>query len=225
MSSGGIVRSWRGENDGRFTLWVATADGMFQARVNGTGPGAGDRFIDSQVSLHGVAFTSFDMRDRPVRLQVLVPSPAGIAIEEAGAADPFSISIQPIGALRETAGRGRVEHRVRVQGVIVRRPDGTAVVTDNTGSMPVRIGAMTSVLAGHEGRCRGSSNGRVRMSPRFRRLSSIALPSSTGVDRAPFAAPAAIAARDRHDRGGPSPSSRRVGCGLPVHVRGVAPMV
>jgi signal transduction histidine kinase/CheY-like chemotaxis protein len=142
----GVVRSSSVENDLRFTLTVVSADGTFQARVNGSGPGVGDRFIDSKVRLRGVALTMFNMGHQPVRLQVFVPSLADIAIEEAGAADPFSVSIQSIGAVRRTAEHSRVEHRVRLQGMIVRRPDGTASVTDRTGSMSVRIEEMTSGL-------------------------------------------------------------------------------
>ena len=146
VEAAGVVRSARVENDRRFTLTVATADGVFQARVNGSGPGPGDGFIDSTVRLHGVAVTTFNMGGQPVRLQVFVPSPAAIVIEQAGPLDPFSVPIQSIGAVRRTAGHSRVEHRVHVQGMIVRRPDGTASVTDGSGSMPVRIEAMTPVL-------------------------------------------------------------------------------
>jgi len=142
----GVVRSAHLENDGRFTLAVATADGMFQARVNGSGPGAGDEFIDAKVRLRGVALTTFNMRDQPVRLQILVPGPPDISIEEAGASDPFSLPVESIEAVRRTAERKRVEHRVRVEGVIVRRPDGTTSVTDETGSIPVKIEVMTSEL-------------------------------------------------------------------------------
>jgi signal transduction histidine kinase/CheY-like chemotaxis protein len=142
----GVVRSARIENDRRFTLTVAAADGMFQARVNGTGPGPGDKFIDAKVRLRGVAVTTFDLRGQPVRLAVLVPGPAEIAIEEAGAADPFLAPIESIGAVRQTAEGRRREHRVRVQGMIVRGPDGTASVTDKTGTMTVRIEEMTSAL-------------------------------------------------------------------------------
>jgi signal transduction histidine kinase/CheY-like chemotaxis protein len=146
VEAAGVVRSARVENDRRFTLTVATADGMFQARVNGSGPGAGDGFIDSKVRIHGVALTTFNMGRQPVRLQVFVPSVAEISIEEAGPTDPFSVPIQTIGAVRLTAERGRVEHRAHLRGMIVRRPDGTASVIDSTGSMPVTIEEMTSVL-------------------------------------------------------------------------------
>jgi signal transduction histidine kinase/DNA-binding response OmpR family regulator/HPt (histidine-containing phosphotransfer) domain-containing protein len=146
VEAAGVVRSARVDNERRFTLSIATADGLFQARVNGSGPGAGYEFIDSKVRLRGVALTTFDMRGQPVRLQILVASPADISVEEAGAPDPFAVPIQSIGAVRRTAGRSRLEHRVRVQGTIVRRADGTASVTDGTGSLLVKIDEMTSML-------------------------------------------------------------------------------
>jgi len=141
----GVVRSARVENDRRFTMTVVATDGVFQARVNGSGPGVGDGFIDSKVRLRGVALTTFNMRGQPVRLQILVPSLDEIAIEEAGAADPFSVPIQAIAAVRRAGETGRVEHRVRVQGVIARAPDGRVLVTDDTGSIGVGVQEMTSL--------------------------------------------------------------------------------
>ena len=73
-------------------------------------------------------------------------SVAEIAIEEAGAADPFSVPIQSIGAVRRTAENSRMEHRVQ-QGMIARRPDGKTTITDRTGSMSVRIDEMSSGLS------------------------------------------------------------------------------
>jgi signal transduction histidine kinase/CheY-like chemotaxis protein len=141
----GVVRSTRVENDRRFTLTVATPDGTFQARVNGSGPGAGDGFIDSKISLRGVAVTTFNMRGQPLRLQILVPGRDEIAIEEAGAADPFSVPIQTIATVKRAAEGGRVDHRVRVHGAIARAPDGRVVVTDHTGSIAVGIQEMISL--------------------------------------------------------------------------------
>ena len=146
----GVVRSASVENDLRFMLTVVGAAGTFQARVNGSGPGVGDRFIDSKVRVRGVALTTFNMSHKPVRLQVFVPSPAEIAIEEAGAADPFSVPIQSIAVVRRTAEHTRMEHRVRLRGMIVRHPDGTASVTDRTGRMSVKIDEMTSGLPATE---------------------------------------------------------------------------
>jgi signal transduction histidine kinase/DNA-binding response OmpR family regulator/HPt (histidine-containing phosphotransfer) domain-containing protein/uncharacterized protein YdeI (BOF family) len=146
----GVVRSASVENDLRFMLTVVSAAGTFQARVNGSGPGVGDRFIDSKVRVRGVALTTFNMSHQPVRLQVFVPGLAEIAIEEAGAADPFSVPIQSIAAVRRTAEHTRMEHRVRLRGMIVRHPDGTASVTDRTGRMSVTIEEMTSGLPATE---------------------------------------------------------------------------
>ena len=192
VEAAGVVRSARVENDRRFTLMVATADGPFQARVNGSATGDGDGFIDSKVRLRGVAVTTFDMRDRPVRLQIFVPSVAEIAIDEAGATDPFSAPIQSIASVISAAGGSRVEHRVRLVGTLVRRPDGTASVTDRTGSMPVSIAEMSSVLPDAEvdvsGFVERTGTEVVLDSAAFR---SIEPSSQTHADRAPVSGPAA----------------------------------
>jgi signal transduction histidine kinase/FixJ family two-component response regulator len=85
------------------------------------------------------------MRGQPLRLQILVPSMEEIAIQEAGAADPFSVPIQTIAAVRRAAEASRMEHRVRVQGTIARASDGRVQVTDETGSIAVGIQEMTSL--------------------------------------------------------------------------------
>jgi signal transduction histidine kinase/DNA-binding response OmpR family regulator/HPt (histidine-containing phosphotransfer) domain-containing protein len=145
----GVVRSAREEGDQRFLMTVATGDGVILVHVNNSaGPGVGDGFIDAKTRVSGVALTTFDMRGKPVRLQMLVPGIANITIEDAPAADPFSVPIQSIGAVMKKAERGRLEHRVRLQGVIATRPDGTTSLTDRTGSVLVRLEETTSELPG-----------------------------------------------------------------------------
>ena len=80
----GIVHSARIENDGRFTLNVADADGMFQARVLGSGPAVGQSLIDARVRIRGVADTTFNTRGQAVRLQILVSGLDDIQVDEAG---------------------------------------------------------------------------------------------------------------------------------------------
>jgi signal transduction histidine kinase/CheY-like chemotaxis protein len=219
VEAAGVVRSTRIENDRRFTLTLATADGTFQARVNGTGPGLGDRFIDSKVRLHGVAVTTFDLRAQPVRLGVLVPGVAEIAIEEAGAADPFAVPIQAIDAVRRTAERERLDHRVRVQGVIARAADGTASVTDKTGTMTVRIEEMTSALPDLQvdvtGFVERTGPDVVLDSAVFRPI-ELSLPARD--DPAPVPHTRPVIATVAEIRGLPPVEARR---GLPVHFRAV----
>ena len=70
----GVVRSGRRENDGRLTLDIVSADGVFQARVNAaSGAALIDGFIDARVRVRGVAHTAFNSRGEAIRLQLLVP--------------------------------------------------------------------------------------------------------------------------------------------------------
>ena len=68
----GIIQSSSRANDGRLTLLVASGDAVIYARVNASGSSLGDAFIGSSVAVRGVASTTFDVRRRAVRLQVLV---------------------------------------------------------------------------------------------------------------------------------------------------------
>lgn len=145
----GVVRSGVRENDGRLTLNVATVDGTFQARVNPrSGDVLSDAFIDAGVRIRGVAHTIFDMRGRAARLQLLVFSLTDVEVGEAGAADPFSLPVQAIGALLGAAPGARSRHRVHVQGVMTQQPDGTVRLADATGSFPIKIAELTGVQPG-----------------------------------------------------------------------------
>src|SRR5439155_26077164 len=98
----------------------------FEARVLGSGPSAGDAFIDAAIRVRGVAETIFTMRGDPVRRQVLVPALKHVEIREPAAPDPFSIPLASIRALRDARPGTTPAHRVRVQGVLTDQPDGTA---------------------------------------------------------------------------------------------------
>jgi signal transduction histidine kinase/DNA-binding response OmpR family regulator/HPt (histidine-containing phosphotransfer) domain-containing protein len=144
VTAEGVVRSARVDSDGRFTLQVAGADGVFQARVLGSGPNVGDAFIDATVRVRGVAQTIFTMRGDPVRLQVLVPALKYVEVRESAAADPFTIPIASIRALGDAPSDATPSHRVHVRGVLTDQPDGTAVVNDGTGEIRVAFGDKTS---------------------------------------------------------------------------------
>jgi signal transduction histidine kinase/ActR/RegA family two-component response regulator len=131
----GIVRSILRENDGRLTLNVAAADGAFQVRaISSAVASFSDDLIDSAVVVRGVAHTTFDTHGRAVRRQVLVFGPGNIETRTASAIDPFSRPVQTIEALKNTLPEQRSRHRVRMQGVMAKQPDGTALITDRTAT-------------------------------------------------------------------------------------------
>ncbi len=138
----GIVHSARVENDGQFTLNVAGADGVFLARVLGSGPAAGQSLIDARVRVRGAAGTTFNTRGQAVRLQILVPGLDAVQVVEAAPTDPLSIPAQTIGSLLRTPPTMDFGHRVRVRGAITQHPDGTSSIGDGTGNIPVRIDEM-----------------------------------------------------------------------------------
>ena len=76
----GIVRGSSRENDGRLTLTIVDDDTTFLARVNAPGASLGDPYLDREVRVLGVATTTFDVSNRPVRLQVAVRDLDGVAI-------------------------------------------------------------------------------------------------------------------------------------------------
>ena len=129
----GIVRSTVRENDGRLTFNVAQGGLVIQASITVTGAAIGDAFVDSRVSIRGVAHTTFDMHGRPVRLQVLVPALTDVDVKETPAADPFTVPIRSIDSLVLSAVGTEPEHRVRVQGVLRENADGTSSIDDGTG--------------------------------------------------------------------------------------------
>jgi signal transduction histidine kinase/DNA-binding response OmpR family regulator len=143
----GTVRSAIAEIDGRLTLNIVAADGRFEARVSAT-PVDGDAFVDARVRVRGVANTTFNVRGQPVRSRVLVPSLRQVEVLEPGAADPFSVSVQSIAALRTRPPGRDPGHRVHLQGVVTAQPDGVQMVTDETGRVTIGVAAMPDTLPG-----------------------------------------------------------------------------
>jgi signal transduction histidine kinase/CheY-like chemotaxis protein len=144
----GMVRSGIRENDGRVTLNVEAADGVFQARINNAASALIDSTVDARVRIRGVVHTSFNMRGAPVRLEVLVSGPADVVVNRSGPLDPTVLSVvehSVIRTIREVrllptreAGRG---NPVRLRGVVT-AVAGTSnlFVQDSTAGiyMPLR---------------------------------------------------------------------------------------
>ena len=149
VEASGVVRSGVRDNDGRLTLNVATIDGTFQARVNSrAGAGFSDALIDSRVDVRGVARTTSDIRGRPVRLQILVFDMQDVKVLRAAPADAFSIPVRAIGTVIQAAPGASYPHRVRVQGVMGLQTDGTMLVADATGRMPINIADAAGLRSG-----------------------------------------------------------------------------
>jgi signal transduction histidine kinase/CheY-like chemotaxis protein len=128
----GVVKSSTRENDGRLTLTVVAGDINFLARVNAPGASLGDRFLDAPVRIIGVAASTFDARNRAVRLQVAVPALDDITVAGSGAtaADPAPDTTLPaitsISAIRQLApDDAKRGYPVRLRAVVT-SPGATA---------------------------------------------------------------------------------------------------
>jgi signal transduction histidine kinase/CheY-like chemotaxis protein len=122
----GVVKNSIRENDGRLTLTVSTRGTTVLARVNAPGASLGDRFLDAPVRIVGVAASTFDARNRAVRLQVAVPTLDDITVAGTAAAVtarsvsdadlPTMTSVRAVRALPpEDAKRG---YPVRLRAVV-----------------------------------------------------------------------------------------------------------
>jgi len=77
--NGRVLRSSR-ENDGRLTLTLSDGGTTFLARINAPGASLGDRLLDRTVRIAGVASSSFDALNRPIRLQVASTALADVVV-------------------------------------------------------------------------------------------------------------------------------------------------
>jgi signal transduction histidine kinase/CheY-like chemotaxis protein len=134
---GGVVRASTRENDGRLTLRVENSAGEFLARINAPGASLGDPFIGSEVTIRGVASTTFDVRQRPVRLQVLVLSLAevearsktpSVVTADTSAGRPLPV-LKTLKAVRDLPPEeARKGYPIRLRAVVTTR--GTASATN-----------------------------------------------------------------------------------------------
>ena len=142
----GIVRSGSRENDGRLTLRVETAGGVFQARINVLGPAPIDRFVDSRVRIRGVADTMFSTTGQAIRVQVLVSDIKDIEVIGASVSPSASTHAQPVTltvlrTVSEIRGLSPAEarrgHPIHLRAVVttIDGVDGNAFIQDATAGI------------------------------------------------------------------------------------------
>jgi signal transduction histidine kinase/DNA-binding response OmpR family regulator len=146
VETGGIVHASKRGNDGAVTLDIISNGTAFQARLNTGGSSFGAGLVNARVVVNGVSHTSLDVRGRAVRTQVLVQAATGIVATVPAPADPFDVPLREIASLQ--LPDGGTGHRVRVQGDLRLRADGSAVVEDRTGRVPIRMDFLPATPAG-----------------------------------------------------------------------------
>ncbi len=89
------------------------------------------RLVDALVRVNAVAITSFDVRRKPVRLQLLAPDIRTITTVQTAPADAYGQPARSIGSLSGITARD-FPHRVHVTGTVVSYTVGELVMRDGT---------------------------------------------------------------------------------------------
>ena len=124
---GGIVHEALPERNG-MVLEIAGSGGHLHTFVlNAAGLDA-SRLVDARIRIRGVATTIFNHKNQSIGVQLNVPGPSEITVEEPASADPFAIPLRSLNSLRAFAALDSSDHRIRVQGTVtLRRPRGLFV--------------------------------------------------------------------------------------------------
>ncbi|MGA2435433.1 MAG: hypothetical protein ABSG25_09120, partial [Bryobacteraceae bacterium] len=103
--------------------------------------------VDALVRVDAVAITSFDARQKPIRLQLWAPNIQAIVVLRPAAADPLSAPARSIGSLNQLAARD-LPHRVRITGTVVLYSVGELAVRDQTGAARIGTHQRTGAVPG-----------------------------------------------------------------------------
>ncbi len=128
-----------GEEHGSYGFRVSTAAGSVRATVVENGSlETLLRFENARVRLRGVLATTFTESGQLAGLRMLVFSPDYIDLLQPGPADPFGVSIRPIGELLRFSADTKNSNLVRVRGVVTLRQSDGLTVQDETGGTHVQ---------------------------------------------------------------------------------------
>jgi signal transduction histidine kinase/DNA-binding response OmpR family regulator len=126
---------------GGVEIRLAGAFGTIRAFVDGWTPAAAGAVVDAQVVLEGICDVVASDRRQISGFRLLVPGPAGVAIREAAAKDPFSLPLRKISQLSGSGTRDVFGRRVHVRGIVtLARPERAFIVQDE--SAPVYCEAL-----------------------------------------------------------------------------------
>ena len=161
----GVVRSATRGNDGTLMVSVEGSRGRFIAQVTATGAVLDDDLIGSPVVIRGVVNSTFDVRERPVRLRVLVSELSDITATTRQAVPSGadgSRSLPVLTTLKDVRGLPLAEARrgypIRLRAVVTApsaaRPangfihDGTVgLYLAQKGDTPLAAGQLLDIVA------------------------------------------------------------------------------
>jgi signal transduction histidine kinase/FixJ family two-component response regulator/HPt (histidine-containing phosphotransfer) domain-containing protein len=122
----------------RFTAEFETADDRIPTEL-----------VDAKVRVRGACGSVFNERRQLLGIRLIVPDVSHIQVLERGAADPWSLPVQPFDALMRFDNAALPGHRVRVQGTVtLRSADGSVYLADQNRGLVVRMRDATVLAPG-----------------------------------------------------------------------------
>ena len=148
----GIVRSIASTNMGmgQGTMDLVSGGQHVNVIIEGYIGGDAASFIDARVRVSVVAITSFNLRMRPVRLQLWAVDLESIAVVEAAARDPFAQPSRSIHSLERVTAEEAAGHRIKITSTVVANSGNELVVGDDTGRARVETAQYTPFAAGEK---------------------------------------------------------------------------
>ncbi len=142
----GIVQS-AGSQNGHATLSVGFGPHTYKVQIQGR-QSYPDSLIDSKVRLQGVCGARFNLKRQLIGIQIFVPDPKYLDVEEA-AADRKLLPIAPIASLLQFSPEGTPGHRTRIEGrVMMTHPTGPSYIRDATGGILIQSHNLISLQIG-----------------------------------------------------------------------------
>jgi len=93
--------------------------------------------IDTKINIQGVCATLFNQKRQLISIMILVPNLNHITVTEKPAADPFSMKVRSISTLLQFNPEEKLGHRVRVQGIVTLRKEGSIFIKDEVAGLQV----------------------------------------------------------------------------------------
>jgi len=107
-----------------------------------------EALVDARVRFRGVVTTTFDARGRAFQRRLSLQSGALIEVMVPAPEDPFSIPARAVDRLTEGEAVHGIGHRVRVEGLFVRREADALYIRDITGLLRVETAQQTFLQPG-----------------------------------------------------------------------------
>src|SRR4030095_10811289 len=151
----GVVRSaailddsWHGKN---LMLTVSAGKGQeLYVRTPDIGTRAAESWVDSEITVHGVAGGIFNRARQLIGLVIYALKFADIEINRSAPAKTFALPAVPIGSLLKFSPDSAPARRVKVEGVVLLSNSEHAFIKDASGGIEVRAQTAPSLAVGDQ---------------------------------------------------------------------------